>query len=88
MFKAAGVKAMKFDDSIYQRVGLNPLPLNLSPAMAQVLAAGLAKTQGAIRNLTLTTAINGQSAFIEAADLAYMQSLPAHSITSQRSGKE
>jgi hypothetical protein len=64
---------MRFDDSIYQAAGLNPLPLNLSPAMAQVLAAGLRKTNGLIRNLTMTTAINAQHSFIQAADLAYMQ---------------
>jgi hypothetical protein len=73
MFERAGVKAMKFDDAIYRKAGLSPLPLNLSPQMAQVLAAGLFKTQGIMRNLTLTTAIDGQQAFIRAADLAYMQ---------------
>ncbi|HZW02884.1 MAG TPA: phage minor capsid protein [Anaerolineaceae bacterium] len=73
MFADAGVKAMKFDDAIYRRAGLNPLPLNLSPAMLDVLAAGLSKTGGIVRNLTLSTAISGQNAFIEAADLAYMQ---------------
>lgn len=73
IFKKAGVKAMKFDNAIYKAAGLNPLPLNLSPAMPQVLAAGLRKTQGVIRNLTLTTASSAQNAFIEAADLAYMQ---------------
>ncbi len=73
MFEAAGVKAMRFDDSIYKAAGLNPLPLNLSPAMAQVLAAGLRKTNGVVKNLTMTTAINAQHSFIQAADLAYMQ---------------
>lgn len=73
MFKKAGVKAMRFDDSIYRAAGLNPLPLNLSPAMGQVLAAGLRKTQGVIKNLTMTTALDGQQAFLNAADLAYMQ---------------
>lgn len=73
MFEAAGVKAMRFDDSIYKAAGLNPLPLNLSPAMAQVLAAGLRKTNGLVKNLTMTTAINAQHSFIQAADLAYMQ---------------
>lgn len=73
MFEKAGVKAMKFDDAIYRAAGLNPLPLNLSPAMAQVLAAGLNKTNGLIKNLTMTTAISGQNAFLDAADLAYMQ---------------
>jgi hypothetical protein len=73
MFEKAGVRALKFDDAIYRDAGLQPLPLNLSPAMAQVLAAGLAKTGGLVRNLTMTTALSGQEAFIQAADLAYMQ---------------
>jgi hypothetical protein len=73
MFEKAGVRALKFDDAIYRDAGLQPLPLNLSPAMAQVLAAGLAKTGGMVRNLTMTTALSGQEAFIQAADLAYMQ---------------
>ena len=41
-FEKAGVKAMRFDDSIYRKAGLEPLPLNLSPAMAEVLAADIA----------------------------------------------
>lgn len=73
IFQKAGVKAMKFDDAVYRTAGLEPLPLNLSPAMGQVLAAGLKKTHGIMQNLTLTTAIDGQQAFIRAADLAYMQ---------------
>lgn len=73
IFKMAGVKAMRFDDLIYKAAGLKPLPLNLSPAMLNVLMAGLNKTMGVIRNLTMTTAQAGQEAFIDAADLAYMQ---------------
>lgn len=73
MFETAGVKAMRFDDSVYKAAGLNPLPLNLSPAMSQVLAAGLQKTGGLMRNLTMTTASTGQETFIRGADLAYMQ---------------
>jgi hypothetical protein len=73
LFKQAGVKSMRFDDSVYRRAGLDPLPLNLSPAMAQTLAAGLRKTGGVMRNLTMTTAMTGQEAFISAADIAYMQ---------------
>lgn len=59
---------MQFDDAIYSAVGLNPAPLNLSPAMLNVLKAGLEKTNGVMRNLTLTTVISGQNAFIDAAD--------------------
>jgi hypothetical protein len=73
IFERAGVKAMKFDDDLYRQAGLSPVPLNLSPAMISVLKAGLVKTGGLMRNLTQTTAITGQQAFISAADLAYMQ---------------
>lgn len=72
-FQRAGVQTMEFDDAIYRSAGLNPLPLNLSPAMARVLAAGLSKTQMVVQNMTLTTATASQTAFVEAADLAYMQ---------------
>lgn len=72
-FLKAGVNATRFDDKVYRAAGLKPLPLNLSPAMTQVLAAGLRKTGGVIRNLTLTTALSAQNAFIDAVDLAYMQ---------------
>jgi len=73
LFQQAGVRAMRFDDAIYKAAGLNPLPLNLSPAMILVLKEGLRKTNGIMHNLTLTTAISGQEAFVNAADLAYMQ---------------
>ncbi len=73
IFKKAGVKAIAFDDKIYKAAGLNPIPLNLSPAMLKALTAGLSKTNGILSNLTMTTAISAQKAFIGAADLAYMQ---------------
>ena len=73
IFKKAGVTAMKFDDNVYKRAGLNPLPLNMSPAMLRALTAGLSKTQGILSNLTMTTAIKAQQSFIKAADLAYLQ---------------
>jgi hypothetical protein len=73
LFRQAGVKAMRFDDNVYRMAGLNPLPLNLSPAMINTLAAGLSKTQGIMHNLTMTTAMTGQEAFVSATDVAYMQ---------------
>lgn len=72
-FAKAGVHSLKFDDAIYKAAGLKPLPLNLSRAMQSVLLAGLEKTGGVVKNLTLTTAISAQQAFINSADLAYMQ---------------
>jgi hypothetical protein len=73
VFTQAGVKAMEFDDSIYRAVGLNPIPLHLSPAMRDVLLAGLRKTSAMIHNLTMTTAVDAEQKFTTAADLAYMQ---------------
>lgn len=73
LFNKAGVKATTFDNAIYKAAGLDPTPLNLSPMMYNVLVAGINKTAGSMRNLTLTTAISGQEAFLRAADQAYMQ---------------
>ncbi len=73
IFNRAGVVAMRFDDAIYRAAGLEPLPLNLSPQMVQVLSIGLQKTSGLLRNLVRTTAISGQELFMDATDLAYMQ---------------
>lgn len=72
-FSKAGVQAMRFDDKIYKAAGMDPLPLNLSPAMLRVLEENIRKTSNIMQNLTLTTAITGENAFIDAADLAYMQ---------------
>jgi hypothetical protein len=73
MLQKAGVKAINFDDKVYKAAGLEPLPLNLSPAMVQVLQANLQKTNGVMNNLTQTTALTAQQDFIHAADLAHLQ---------------
>jgi hypothetical protein len=73
LFRQAGVRSMRFDDSIYRQAGMSPIPLNLSPAMAQVLKIGLERTNNLMRNLTQTTAFSAQQSFISAADLAYQQ---------------
>lgn len=73
IFEKAGAKAMAFDDSIYTKAGLAPIPLNQSPAMLDVMMTGLEKTNWTLKNFVSTTALSGQSAFIDAADLAYMQ---------------
>ena len=73
LFEKGGVKSVAFDDRIYKAAGLNPLPLNLSPSMLNVLLAGLRKTDGKIKNLTMTTALSARNVFIDAADLAYMK---------------
>jgi hypothetical protein len=73
LFEKAGVKALGFDNAIYRKAGLNPGRLALSPAMLDVLKAGIIKTGNKLRNLTMTTAPAAQKLFIDALDLAYTQ---------------
>lgn len=73
MFENAAVASLEFDMSIYQKAGLQPLPLNMSPAAMQVLSAGYNKTIGQLHNLTKTTALSAQKTFIDACTLAEMQ---------------
>lgn len=73
LFIDAAVQSLKYDMSIYRAAGLNPLPLNMSPSAIQVLEAGILKTQGNLNNLTRTTAVSAQKAFISASTMAEMQ---------------
>ncbi len=73
VFEDAGVKAVYFDAEIYKAAGLSPPPFAISPAALQVLNAGVIKTNGYLRNLTMTTANQAQQAYISVATLAEMQ---------------
>lgn len=73
MFQDSALETLAFDDEVYKKAGLSPLPLKQSPAMLNILTAGLQKTDGILKNLTLTTANTSQVAYIQACDLAYMQ---------------
>lgn len=73
LFEEAAVENLKYDNEIYQAAGLTAIPLSQSPAMLQMLTAGLTKTSGTLRNLTMTTATAAQTAYINASNLAYMQ---------------
>lgn len=73
LFQDAGIESLKYDFAIYEAAGLTPLPLLQSPAAAMVLQAGIQKTQGYLKNLSLTTATTTQQAYINAVTLAEMQ---------------
>lgn len=73
LFIEAGSETLRYDDSVYRAVGLDPIPVNQSPALLQTLNATLLKTGQQMNNLTLTTATASQSAFIEALNLVHMQ---------------
>lgn len=72
-FEDVAIEALDFDIAIYRAAGLSPLPLRQSPAAARVLQAMLQKTNGHLRNLSLTTAATSQQAYISAVTAAEMQ---------------
>lgn len=73
LMQEAGTAALKSDDAVYCRQGLNPPPVSASEDLQKVLQAGYEKTSGAFRNLTLTTARTAAHQFAQALDRAYMQ---------------
>ena len=73
IFEDAGITSKNFDDDIFKAAGKNPTPLTSSPAMMQILAGGIKKTNGLVENLTKTTALTSQNAFINACTIAEME---------------
>ena len=76
--KAAFVKAstdiFDFDDKELADAGYDAQQFKtLSPAMKRIVNAAYKKTFTEARNLSLTTAVTSQTAYIQAADLAYMK---------------
>lgn len=72
LFQEAGIEALKYDDSIYRAAGLSPSLVQDNPYLAQLINAGLSKTEGTFRNLTSTTAEAALYQFEAALDTAYM----------------
>lgn len=72
-FEEAGTQSLAYDDRVYRSAGLNPIPIKQLPALLGTLKAGLRKTGRDLRNMTMTTAVTSQQAYIQAANLAYMQ---------------
>ena len=73
IFNQAGAQTLKFDDKIYTEAGLNPLPINQSSSMVQILNSTIEKTAGNLQNLCMTTANTAQSQFYNAINLSYME---------------
>ena len=71
IFKEAGIKSLKRDDTIYKIAGLNPKELNDS--MVQLLEATARKTHNNLKNLTMTTATTSQNQFLNAMNKAYLE---------------
>ena len=67
----AGVKALEYDDRIYQDAGLSPMPLTQSPALIRLMERSYNATLGEWRNMTRTTAQAAQRLFLNECDMAY-----------------
>lgn len=72
LFEDAGVETVRIDNQSYKKAGLSGI-IMLSPAAMQVLNAGYQKCGGDLKNLTMTTAVTSQQAYINACNSAYMQ---------------
>ena len=51
IFNEAGEKSLKFDDKIYKEAGLNPVPLQQSESIKQIMNANIQRTSGNLQNL-------------------------------------
>ena len=67
----AGVRALDYDDKIYQSVGLSPTPLTQSPELIRLMQRNYNATLGEWRNFTRTTADQAQRLFLSELDRAY-----------------
>lgn len=67
----AGVKALDYDDKIYQQVGLSSAPLPQSPELIRLMQRNYEATLGEWSNFTRTTADQAQRLFLSELDRAY-----------------
>lgn len=73
IFEKAGIKSLEYDDKIYKEAGLNPVPIQKSRSIVQLMSATIEKTNYNLNNLTMTTANNAQTQFYNAMNKAYME---------------
>lgn len=72
-FEDAGVESVDAEIALYREAGIALPPIRQSERAWNILQAALRKTNGALHNLTLTTAVETQQRFIAACTLAEMQ---------------
>lgn len=70
-FQDAGIRALAWDDKIYEAAGLSPLPLWQSPHLVRLMERNYNATMQAWQNYTRTTADEAQRLFINECDFAY-----------------
>lgn len=70
-FESAGIKAIRYDNSVYKAVGLPEISIDRSPYMQRLMQRNYEATLGEFQNFTRTTAQRTQQLFIEECDNAY-----------------
>lgn len=63
LLETAGAQTLAADDAVYAAAGLDPPPVNQSPALLNLLNSGYRQTCGTWQNLTATTANTVTGAF-------------------------
>ena len=69
----AGTETLAADDAIHRAAGKNPVPVNESPALLNLLNAGYRQTLGSWQNLTATTAATVTGELEQRLDRAWLQ---------------
>lgn len=72
IFYDSAITGVRYDAQPLLKAGYD-IELRISPAMSQILEAAIAKTNGDIRNLTMTTGSTAGGLYLEATNLAYMK---------------
>jgi len=73
LFEDAAVETLAYDERLFKRAGMVPPTLKSSKTLLDIVNNGYKATCNELRNFTRTTASAGQTAFINAADKAYIQ---------------
>ena len=73
IFEDSGIQTLKYDDRIYKEAGLNPIPIQKSKSIMQLMEATSLKTNNNLNNLAMTTANTTQTQFYNAMNKAYME---------------
>ena len=69
--EAAGVKALDYDNKIYEAAGLSAAPLDQSPVLIRIAQRNYEATMGELVNFTRTFAATAPQAYVTACDKAY-----------------
>lgn len=73
IFEDSYVQSVNYDNSIYEKYGIDPLPYNISEKMLDVLNDAMEQTNGEFKNMTRTLANSSQSLYMGLLDNAYIK---------------